>query len=86
MDIRHGNFSSKFRLSSRRSMAMGAVFIVTLVAAVFVDADALLKYLSVIGGSAGTSLEIGAILTAAAAAPLLAMGMSIADDEMHGRS
>jgi hypothetical protein len=67
-------------------MAIGALFSVTLVAALCVDVDALLEYFRIIGGAPGSALELGGILTAASAAPLLAMGMSIADDEMHGRT
>jgi phosphoribosylcarboxyaminoimidazole (NCAIR) mutase len=49
----------------------------------FIDVDAVLKYLRVIGGSAGTAMEIGGFVTAATVVPLLAMGMSIDDDEMR---
>jgi len=62
---------------------LGSLFIAALFAAFFVDVDAVLKYLSVIRGSAGTAMEIGGFVTAAAALPLLAMGMSIDDEELH---
>jgi len=62
---------------------IGAIFIASLVGAFFVDVDAVLKYLSVIRGSAGTAMEFGGFVTAATVVPLLAMGMSIDDDEMH---
>jgi hypothetical protein len=68
---------------SRRSGLIGVVFLATLAAAFFVDADAVLKYLSIIAGPPGTAMEIGAFATAATVLPLLAMGMSINDDEMR---
>ncbi len=71
---------------SIRSMLIGGLFIVALLGALFVDVDALLEYFEFIGGSPANALEMGAIVTAATAAPLLAMGMSIADDEMRRES
>ena len=71
---------------SVRSMLITGVFVITLLGALFVDVDALLEYFELIAGSPADALELGAIVTAAAAAPLLAMGMSIADDEMHRES
>jgi hypothetical protein len=83
MDNRDRVFSPKRHGFSRKSLLVGAVFILTLTAAVFIDVDALLEYFRVISGSPGSALELGAIVTAASAAPLLAMGMCIADDELH---
>jgi hypothetical protein len=87
MDSRHRNIFLPRGLNlSRKSLVIGALFGVTLVAAVCVDVDALLEYFRIIAGAPGSALELGGILTTASAAPLLAMGMSIADDEMHGRT
>jgi hypothetical protein len=66
---------------SARTMLIGAIFMVTLVAAVCVDVDALLEYFNLVGGSPGDALELGAIITAAAAVPFLATGFSISDDQ-----
>jgi hypothetical protein len=82
VDIRHILSPTRYGFSVK-SVLIGAVFIVTLAVAVFIDADALLEYFSLISGPVNSTLELGGIITAAAAIPLLAMGMSIADDEMH---
>jgi hypothetical protein len=86
MDNRHDIFAPKHHGFSRKSLLIGAVFVITLAAALCVDVDALLEYFDLIGGSPATALEYGAIITAAAGAPLLAMGMSIADDEMKRKT
>jgi len=90
MDNRYHQHKSLFSPQryglSRKSLTIGAIFTLTLLTALFFDADALLEYFSVLGGSPGSALELGAIMTVASAAPLLAMGMSIADDEMKGRN
>jgi hypothetical protein len=83
MDKRQDIFSPGHHGFSRKSLLLGAVFIVTLAAAIFIDADALMEYFKVVGGPANSTLELGGIITAAAIIPLLAMGMCIADDEMH---
>jgi hypothetical protein len=62
---------------------IGAIFLASLAAAFFVDVDAVLKYLSVIAGPSGTTMELGGFVTAGAVVPLLVMGMSIDDDEMR---
>lgn len=69
---------------SRKSLVLAAVFIAALVVAAFADTDALLEYYKFLRGLPGVSLETGAIITAACIIPLLAMGMSIAEDDMHG--
>ena len=63
-------------------MLFGALFIVTLVIAAFVDLDGVLEYYKLIRGSAPTTLETGAVISMASAVPFLAMGMSISAD-MH---
>jgi hypothetical protein len=68
---------------SIRSMLLAGIFVITVLGAVFVDVDALLEYFELIVGSPANALEMGAIVTVAATVPFLAMGMSIADDEMH---
>jgi hypothetical protein len=68
---------------SARSMLIGAIFMVTLIAAVCVDVDALLEYFNLVGGSPADALELGAIITAAAGLPFLATGFSISDDNMR---
>jgi hypothetical protein len=83
MDNRRNFHSLQRHGFSTKSLLVGAVFIVTLAAALFVDADGLLEYFNLISGPANPTLELGGIITAAAAIPLLAMGMVIADDEMH---
>lgn len=86
MDNREHFLSPRRHGYSRQSLLLGAVFVVTLAAAVLIDADALLEYFRIIGGSANSTLELGGIVTAAAILPLVAMGMSIADDEMRRNS
>ena len=65
---------------SRRSVAFGALFIVTAVVAVFVDLVAVMHYFNIIGRMSPITLETGAIISLASAIPFLAMGMSISDD------
>lgn len=70
---------------SRRSVLFGALFIVTLVVAAFVDLDGVLEYYKLIRGSAPTTLEMGAIVSMASAVPFLAMGMSISADRSRNK-
>lgn len=72
--------TTKNREFSRQSIRLGILFVVTLVIAVSVDLDALLRYFRLINGSPTTALEAGAIISLATAVPFLAMGMSISDD------
>ena len=67
----------KLRELSLPSMLLGAVFIVALVVAVFIDLAGVLQYFNLVSGLPPTTLEIGAAITAATVVPLLAMGMSI---------
>jgi len=86
MDYRPRNaFATIFRQFSRRTLAFGAVLIVTVVAASFVDLDALLRYFRVIGGRPFAALETGAIISIACVVPFLAMGMSISADSYKPR-
>jgi ABC-type proline/glycine betaine transport system permease subunit len=68
---------------SRKSVIVAAVFSVTLGVAVLADAAAVLAYHNFMRSLPGVSLEMGAIITAACIIPLLAMGMSIAEDDMR---
>jgi hypothetical protein len=61
----------------QRSVLFGALFILTLIVGGFVDLDGVLEYFKVIAGSPFPTLETGAIISMASAAPFLAMGMSI---------
>jgi hypothetical protein len=61
-------------------MLLGAVFIVALVVAIFIDLAGLLQYCNLVSGLPPTTLEIGAAITAATVVPLLVMGMSISTD------
>ena len=65
---------------SRRTVLFGALFIVTLVVAFFVDLDGVLEYYRLVTGSPLATLEMGAIISSASAVPFLAMGMSICAD------
>ncbi|MFZ0403834.1 MAG: hypothetical protein WAL03_22420 [Pseudolabrys sp.] len=64
---------------------MGALFIVTAAAAVFVDLDAVMHYFRIIGRMSPMTLETGAVISLASAIPFLAMGMSIAKDMDEGQ-
>ncbi|MGH6725048.1 MAG: hypothetical protein ACREB8_00710 [Pseudolabrys sp.] len=66
---------------SRRTLGLGALFIVTAVVALFVDVDALMHYFRIIGRTSPITLETGAIISLASAIPFLATGMSISADE-----
>ena len=46
MDNRHDIFAPKHHGFSRKSLLIGAVFVITLAAALCVDVDALLEYLN----------------------------------------
>ncbi len=72
--------TTKRREFSRQSVLLGALFIIAFVVAIFVDLAGVLQYFNLISGSPLTTLEMGAIITAASAAPFLAMGMSISAD------
>jgi hypothetical protein len=72
--------TAKRREFSRKTVLLGAIFIVTLVAGAFVGLDGVLEYYKLISGSARTTLETGAIISMASAVPFLAMGMSISAD------
>ena len=65
------------RKFSLRSLAFGALFIIALVAAAFIDVAGVLEYWKVISGPSNSTLELGAVLTVASIAPLLAMGFSV---------
>jgi hypothetical protein len=83
MHYQHGEvLTARRREFSRKTVLLGAIFIVTLVAAAFVDLDGVLEYYKLISGSAPMTLETGAIISMASAVPFLAMGMSISAD-MH---
>jgi hypothetical protein len=86
VDFQYNILSPKRYGFSLRSLLIGAVFIITLAVAVVIDVDAVLEYFSIISGSANSALEFGGIITGACAVPLLAMGMSIADDEMKRKT
>ncbi len=75
-------FTGKRREFGRRSVLFGALFILTLVIAAFVDLDGVLEYYKLMRGSAPATLEMGAVISMASAVPFLAMGMSISAD-MH---
>lgn len=66
-----------------QSKLLIAVFIITFVAAVFVDLAGLLQYSGLVSSLPSTILEIGATITAALSFSLLAMGMSISVDMLR---
>jgi hypothetical protein len=67
---------------SLRSQLMIALFVIMLVAVVFVDLIGVLEYFNLVSESPVTStLETGALVSAAIAVPFLAMGMSISTDQ-----
>ena len=66
-----------------QSRLLIAVFIITFVAAVFIDLAGLLQFSGLVSGLPSTMLEIGAGITAALSFPLLAMGMSISVDTLR---
>ena len=71
----------KHREFSHRSQLFIALFVITIVAAVFVDLTGLLEYFNLVSASSPTSImEIGALISAASAVPFLVMGMSISTD------
>lgn len=79
-------FAFKRRDLSYRSLLLGAAFVAVLIAASFVDLDAMLRYFQVIGhGSPLMTLETGAIISIASAVPFLAMGMSISADSYRAQ-
>ena len=81
MDHRNNNaLTEKWREFSRRSLALAAIFVITAIAAVFVDLDGVLEYYKWLSGSAAPTLEMGAMISIASAVPFLAMGMSISAD------
>jgi len=61
-------------------MLLGAVFIVALVVAIFIDLAGLMQYFNLVSGLPQTTLEMGAAITAVIVVPLLVMGMSISAD------
>lgn len=65
---------------SRQTVLFGALFIIALVAVVFVGLLGVLQYFNLVSGSPLTTLEIAAIICAVSVFPLLAMGMSISAD------
>ena len=69
----------EFSLRSR-SMLFGAVFIVALIVAIFIDLAGVLQYFNLVSGVPSSTLAIGAAITAATVVPLLAMGMSMSAD------
>jgi hypothetical protein len=72
------------RKFSLRSLAFGALFIVVLLVAAFIDGAGVLEYCKVISEPFSSTMELGAILTVASIAPFLATGFSIsADLERH---
>jgi hypothetical protein len=71
---------------SIRSLVIGAAFLTALAAATIVDADAILQYIQTGNGSSDMMLMYGSIITIAAAAVFLAMGLSIAEDDLHSNS
>ena len=74
------------RKFSYRSILFAAVFVIALVVSVGIDAAGVLEYFKVVAGAANDTLELGAIMTVASIAPMLAMGFSItADYEEHDR-
>ncbi|HXX25242.1 MAG TPA: hypothetical protein VEJ40_01145 [Pseudolabrys sp.] len=74
------------RKFSYRSILFAATFIIVLVASVCIDTAGILEYFKVVAGAANDTLALGAILTVASIAPLLAMGFSVtADYEEHER-
>jgi hypothetical protein len=83
MDYQRSAPAETHRKLSRTSVILAAVFAVVLVVAVLADTDAMLAYFNLMGTLPGASLEIAAIITAACIIPLLAMGMSIAEDDMR---
>jgi hypothetical protein len=78
-------FTAKHREFSHRTIGLAAVFVVTFVAAVFVDLDGLMHYFNIIGRASPMTLETGAIISLASAIPFLAMGMSISKDVYQSR-
>ena len=65
---------------SRRSFALGALFVAVVIAAVCVDVTGVLEYFKVVAGAANDTLEAGAAITVGAIAPLLAAGFSVSAD------
>ena len=81
MDYRNSRpFTAKRREFSYRSLALGAVFVVTAIVAVFVDLDGVLEYYKILSGAPAGTLEMGAFISIASAVPFLAMGMSVSAD------
>lgn len=66
----------KRREFSRLFVLLYALFIITLVAAVFVGLVAVLQYSNLVSGSPLTTLEIMASIVGVSIVPLLAMGMA----------
>jgi len=74
------------RKFSHRSIILGAAFIAAVFAAACVDVTGVLQYFRVVAGTANDTLEMGATITVASIAPLLAAGFSIsADYEQNDR-
>ena len=67
MDARHLNVATPKIRWSVRSRLIGALFVVMLVAAFFIDIDAVLAHLGIVSGNAPTTLDYGSIITALAA-------------------
>ena len=82
MTITMGKTSERHEFTVRSKLLI-AVFIITFVAAVFVDLAGLLQYSGLVSGLPSTILEIGATITAVLSFPLLAMGMSISVDMLR---
>jgi hypothetical protein len=71
---------------SIRTILIGAVFVVMLAGAAVIDVDAVIQYFTATSGSPPMILEYGSIITGLAAAPFLAMGLSIGEDELHPKA
>jgi hypothetical protein len=81
MDYRHREaLPTRLGKFSLRSLLFGAVFIIALLGAAFIDFAGVLEYCKIVSGPSSSTLELGAILTVASIAPFLAMGFSVSGD------
>ncbi len=71
---------------SIRTILIGAIFVIMLAGSTVIDADAVIQYFSAAGGTPPAILEYGSIITGLTAAPFLAMGLSIGEDELHPKT
>ena len=81
-----GATASKPMHWSIRTILIGAVFVIMLAGAAVIDVDAVIQYFTAASGSPPMILEYGSVITGLTAAPFLAMGLSIGEDELHQKA